>query len=122
MDMHKPGRICPYCKAVQYEEPSAANMAMAANKMCIRDRYGFKVVSDIECVCKSDVIIDALFGTGLKRAIILELAPSIFSVILIISPCINASVFFSSRRRHTRSLCDWSSDVCSSDLIRKVWL
>src|SRR5215204_809084 len=23
---------------------------------------------------------------------------------------------FSSRRRHTRSLCDWSSDVCSSDL------
>src|SRR5690349_22345119 len=26
--------------------------------------------------------------------------------------------FFSSRRRHTRSLRDWSSDVCSSDLIR----
>src|SRR5260221_13590424 len=26
--------------------------------------------------------------------------------------------FFSSRRRHTRSLCDWSSDVCSSDLLR----
>src|SRR5215211_8240439 len=25
--------------------------------------------------------------------------------------------FFSSRRRHTRSLCDWSSDVCSSDLV-----
>src|SRR5215211_8810143 len=24
--------------------------------------------------------------------------------------------FFSSRRRHTRSLCDLSSDVCSSDL------
>src|SRR5438132_589639 len=24
--------------------------------------------------------------------------------------------YFSSRRRHTRSLCDWSSDVCSSDL------
>src|SRR5947207_9802264 len=24
--------------------------------------------------------------------------------------------FFSSRRRHTRSLCDWNSDVCSSDL------
>src|SRR2546430_10745645 len=26
--------------------------------------------------------------------------------------------FFSSRRRHTRFDCDWSSDVCSSDLIR----
>src|SRR5205085_10042830 len=27
-----------------------------------------------------------------------------------------ASFFFSSRRRHTRFDCDWSSDVCSSDL------
>src|SRR5882762_7914053 len=26
--------------------------------------------------------------------------------------------FFSSRRRHTRFKCDWSSDVCSSDLFR----
>src|SRR5207237_5742617 len=28
-------------------------------------------------------------------------------------PCV---FFFSSRRRHTRFKCDWSSDVCSSDL------
>src|SRR6266496_6491451 len=28
--------------------------------------------------------------------------------------------FFSSRRRHTRSLRDWSSDVCSSDLFDLV--
>src|SRR6266853_5617923 len=28
--------------------------------------------------------------------------------------------FFSSRRRHTRFDCDWSSDVCSSDLIRRT--
>src|ERR1019366_3630108 len=27
------------------------------------------------------------------------------------------SCFFSSRRRHTRLVSDWSSDVCSSDLI-----
>src|SRR5690242_13247054 len=27
--------------------------------------------------------------------------------------------FFSSRRRHTRLTCDWSSDVCSSDLIAR---
>src|SRR5699024_11881195 len=26
-------------------------------------------------------------------------------------------LFFSSRRRHTRSKRDWSSDVCSSDLV-----
>src|SRR5260370_32764171 len=34
--------------------------------------------------------------------------------------------FFSSRRRHTRFKCDWSSDVCSSDLgyawlVMKSW-
>src|SRR5688572_33392232 len=28
--------------------------------------------------------------------------------------------FFSSRRRHTRFDCDWSSDVCSSDLEREL--
>src|SRR2546427_8569381 len=28
--------------------------------------------------------------------------------------------FFSSRRRHTRFDCDWSSDVCSSDLRQSV--
>src|SRR5690349_24228843 len=28
--------------------------------------------------------------------------------------------FFSSRRLHTRSLRDWSSDVCSSDLERRM--
>src|SRR2546430_2312939 len=28
--------------------------------------------------------------------------------------------FFSSRRRHTRFDCDWSSDVCSSDLDKRV--
>src|SRR5205814_6811758 len=27
--------------------------------------------------------------------------------------------FFSSRRRHTRCLSDWSSDVCSSDLVQQ---
>src|SRR4030066_1816697 len=30
--------------------------------------------------------------------------------------CSVFSFFFSSRRRHTRFKCDWSSDVCSSDL------
>src|SRR2546430_9460877 len=29
-------------------------------------------------------------------------------------------LFFSSRRRHTRFDCDWSSDVCSSDLLREA--
>src|SRR2546430_5985671 len=30
--------------------------------------------------------------------------------------CVCSFFFFSSRRRHTRFDCDWSSDVCSSDL------
>src|SRR3989475_10818100 len=37
------------------------------------------------------------------------------------SACIGFFFFFSSRRRHTRFDCDWSSDVCSSDLlVRRV--
>src|SRR5207248_6034289 len=31
-----------------------------------------------------------------------------------------ANFFFSSRRRHTRSYGDWSSDVCSSDLEERL--
>src|SRR5476649_189884 len=33
---------------------------------------------------------------------------------------VGVSFFFSSLGRHTRSLCDWSSDVCSSDLRRDL--
>src|SRR2546430_7574129 len=37
--------------------------------------------------------------------------------IVISSVCVvDLFFFFSSRRRHTRFDCDWSSDVCSSDL------
>src|SRR6266853_3892049 len=32
------------------------------------------------------------------------------------NPFCSVFFFFSSRRRHTRFDCDWSSDVCSSDL------
>src|SRR5260370_10110481 len=32
---------------------------------------------------------------------------------------VDVSLFFSSRRRHTRFKCDWSSDVCSSDPSRR---
>src|SRR3954463_12670664 len=36
--------------------------------------------------------------------------------LLLFSACVSFWFFFSSRRRHTRLSCDWSSDVCSSDL------
>src|SRR5688572_31130096 len=35
--------------------------------------------------------------------------------------CLFCFFFFSSRRRHTRFDCDWSSDVCSSDLHHCFW-
>src|SRR5256886_9010308 len=36
--------------------------------------------------------------------------------------CFSFFFFFSSRRRHTRFDCDWSSDVCSSDLCLPIRL
>src|SRR5205085_6752342 len=36
--------------------------------------------------------------------------------IFFLACCLLFFFFFSSRRRHTRFDCDWSSDVCSSDL------
>src|SRR5205085_7851155 len=38
------------------------------------------------------------------------------SVYQLVAILLFVCVFFSSRRRHTRFDCDWSSDVCSSDL------
>src|SRR5690349_22651838 len=40
----------------------------------------------------------------------------LFSLVFVWLLIISFFFFFSSRRRHTRSLRDWSSDVCSSDL------
>src|SRR5437763_2910711 len=39
--------------------------------------------------------------------------------LLLLFPCCHL-FFFSSRRRHTRYIGDWSSDVCSSDLTGQV--
>src|SRR5690242_20071970 len=39
------------------------------------------------------------------------------TLIILTSSASSLLFFFSSRRRHTRLTCDWSSDVCSSDLL-----
>src|SRR2546430_12669353 len=46
------------------------------------------------------------------------LCVSYFNTVLYLSAlsALHDFFFFSSRRRHTRFDCDWSSDVCSSDL------
>src|SRR5262245_65245109 len=41
-----------------------------------------------------------------------------WTIVVIALSCLRLFFFFSSRRRHTRCLSDWSSDVCSSDLLR----
>src|SRR3989440_4569413 len=43
--------------------------------------------------------------------------PQQLNVVLQLKLCLHQFFFFSSRRRHTRSDRDWSSDVCSSDLL-----
>src|ERR1019366_9936025 len=40
-------------------------------------------------------------------------------VLNIVDFCGCFGLFFSSRRRHTRLVSDWSSDVCSSDLLQR---
>src|SRR5437879_10776134 len=43
----------------------------------------------------------------------------LFFIALLVLIIIFFFFFFSSRRRHTRYIGDWSSDVCSSDLIQE---
>src|SRR5260370_15465484 len=43
-------------------------------------------------------------------------------LVMIALGCCVLLFFFSSRRRHTRFKCDWSSDVCSSDLKARIRL
>src|SRR5688572_32182239 len=52
-------------------------------------------------------MIVRLFSTSLVVDLIMFLFSALFYFFFF---------FFSSRRRHTRFDCDWSSDVCSSDL------
>src|SRR2546430_8983833 len=61
----------------------------------------------------SDAVLLALYDASITFTSFLFLFCSCF-VILFLALCF--FFFFSSRRRHTRFDCDWSSDVCSSDL------
>src|SRR2546430_12982236 len=45
------------------------------------------------------------------------MAHNLGNLLLLVKIGVCHDSFFSSRRRHTRFDCDWSSDVCSSDLI-----
>src|SRR2546427_2892234 len=47
---------------------------------------------------------------------VLSFVPTDYSILEVLFLLFFFFFFFSSRRRHTRFDCDWSSDVCSSDL------
>src|SRR5260370_9091797 len=55
----------------------------------------------------------AIYSVSISETTTAMLWPDFISVVLF---SLYLCFFFSSRRRHTRFKCDWSSDVCSSDL------
>src|SRR5256886_3616634 len=65
---------------------------------------------------QSDRYYDILIVTRKSKIIVVKKLEGI----LLLNMSAHYFFFFSSRRRHTRFDCDWSSDVCSSDLSQKL--
>src|SRR5215204_3631689 len=72
-----------------------------------------------------NAVLDPLFGTRYVVAVGVALDPLVILACILGKDLVQAALgrcvlfcvfFFASRRRHTTSLCDWSSDVCCSDL------
>src|SRR5262245_63703174 len=70
-----------------------------------------RLVSVCDCVCVS---VDSMYSLFLASIICYVFFVVVFFLIRFLYHFF--IFFFSSRRRHTRCLSDWSSDVCSSDL------
>src|SRR5262249_59758357 len=70
------------------------------------------------CLCYRVFDVAVLFAHIVSRTNMLVQPRARGAVILLPRVCLLVSLFFffSSRRRHTRLVSDWSSDVCSSDL------
>src|SRR5438105_9074636 len=76
-------------------------------------RYAYSVL--LQCITCSTVVYEQLHLLLLVLALILLVSTYLSSSARVV--CFFIFFFFSSRRRHTRSTRDWSSDVCSSDLM-----
>src|SRR5689334_24023453 len=63
------------------------------------------------------VVHDARYSCDGMSILVLSSCWRFYSSLLAYFICLIFFFFFSSRRRHTRWNCDWSSDVCSSDLV-----
>src|SRR5207245_7007100 len=63
------------------------------------------------------VCVLSLFEVVPRRSRLLVFFWSVYSCFFCLFYVVFVFFFFSSRRRHTRCYRDWSSDVCSSDLL-----
>src|SRR2546430_5147449 len=97
----------------EYKEEAKSRILDAANRVFAEKGYHEATMDDIGKrlgVSKGAIYLYFSSKEDLFEAMV-RTAPQAFKEILYSS----FGVFFSSRRRHTRFDCDWSSDVCSSD-------
>src|SRR5476649_3011520 len=90
--------------------------AIAASYIACKIR-GLMVTVCLSQFATRRTLFHVLVGCGLLMLKVSRLTlPVIWLLVFMWLNTLTKSFFFSIRRRHTRSLCDWSSDVCSSDL------
>src|SRR5256885_13195747 len=78
----------------------------------------------ITMLCVTIFVILVVWFLLPRVASLMMHTPTAISIFLCLSMvqimAVFISIFFSSRRRHTKLQGDWSSDVCSSDLVGAV--
>src|SRR5438874_3622000 len=83
------------------QERVIVGIDVGTTKICV-------LVGELDRDGKMNIVgVGTCHSQGLRRGVVVNIEETVTSI---------AAFFFSSRRRHTRSLRDWSSDVCSSDL------
>src|SRR2546430_12394780 len=100
------------------------------NVLVVDDDDGFRVVMErrltasrhqVECVPSGEAALECLSARTFDVVLLDLRMPGLGGLETLKRireadwPCEVVVLFFSSRRRHTRFDCDWSSDVCSSD-------
>src|SRR2546430_9892822 len=82
----------------------------------VLERYGIPPEKWTDCVALKGETSDNLPGVrGIDDKTAAQLINKYGDIESVIAHTDELTFFFSSRRRHTRFDCDWSSDVCSSD-------